>query len=293
MADFLSNLRLFIRVARSGSLSRAARETGLSQSGVSRALTALEHEVGGPLLTRTTRKVGLTEAGAEYLARIEPLIAGLDEAAEGIRSGNELRGLLRIAMPTGIATREIIPKLPRFTAKHPNLRIELHLEDRLQDLLQDEVDVAIRFGKMPASNAISRPFGVNERVLVASPNYIAHAPKLEHPTQIANHAWIAGPVGPSPRTLIFERGSEQLEVRVRGRIQATVNEGAVGLAVAGLGIVSTGLWGCRAELADARLVRLLPEWNLGMTEVHAFLAAGKRSKLSARAFADYLVEQYR
>ena len=106
MADMLGNLRLFIRVARTGSLSRTARDLGLSQSGVSRALSSLEEDDGGVLLTRTTRRVSLTEVGAEFLARVEPLVAALDDAAEGVRAGDELHGMLRVAMPTGVATRE-------------------------------------------------------------------------------------------------------------------------------------------------------------------------------------------
>lgn len=293
MADMLGNLRLFIRVARTGSLSRTARDLGLSQSGVSRALSSLEEDVGGVLLTRTTRRVSLTEVGAEFLARVEPLVAALDDAAEGVRAGDELHGMLRVAMPTGVATREIIPRLPAFLERHRHLRLEIQLEDRIQELLRDEIDVAIRFGDMPSSNAVSRAFSVNERVLVASPAYLQAKEAPSVPTDVFDHAFIAGPAGPSPRLLVFERVDERVEVRPEVRFQASANEGAVALCVAGLGLLSTGLWGCRAELQDGRLVRILDDWRLGRTDVQVFLPAGRKAKIAARAFADFLVAQYR
>ena len=135
MSDRLLALRLFTRVAHAGSFSRAGREFGLSQPSASRVIATLEKEVGAALLTRTTRAVTLTEAGADYLARIEPILAALEEADHAARGTGELRGVLRVALSSSFAVREAIPALAPFTARHPALRIKLLMHDQLQDLV--------------------------------------------------------------------------------------------------------------------------------------------------------------
>jgi DNA-binding transcriptional LysR family regulator len=132
-------LKLYTRVARLGSFSAAARECGLSQSQASRIIADLETGLGARLLSRSTRAVVPTEAGAEFLARLEPILAALDEAEHSVREGGELRGLL----PTSFGIRDAIPRLSAFAARHPNLHVQLLLEDRWQDLVSDAVDVAI------------------------------------------------------------------------------------------------------------------------------------------------------
>src|SRR5258708_7753821 len=121
----LDALKLFVRVAHLGNFSRAGREFGLPQSSVSRIIAKLERDVGASLLTRTTRAVVLTDTGTDYLARIEPILQGLDEATLAARGGGELGGILRVGVPAGIAIREIIPWLPDFMKRHPALRIDL------------------------------------------------------------------------------------------------------------------------------------------------------------------------
>ena len=124
MTDRLLALRAYVRTAHSGSFSRAGRELGLSQPSVSRILAGLEKEVGAALLMRTTRRVTLTDAGADYLARIEPLLSGLEEADHAARGTGELRGVLRIALSSSFGVREVIPRLPDFLERHPALRID-------------------------------------------------------------------------------------------------------------------------------------------------------------------------
>src|SRR2546429_866687 len=125
MSDLLAPLRLFVRVARAGSFSRAGRELGLSQPSASRIIAALEREVGAALFTRSTRALALTEAGAEYLARVEPALAALEEADHAARGTGELRGVVRVAASSSFSVREVIPRLPAFLDKHPKLRVVL------------------------------------------------------------------------------------------------------------------------------------------------------------------------
>src|SRR5258708_5875538 len=156
MSDRLLALRLFARVARTGSFSRAGRELGLSQPSASRIAANLEREVGAALLTRTTRAVTLTEAGADYLARIEPILAALEEADHAARGTGELRGLLRVGLSSSLAVREVIPRLSPFMGRHPALRVELLMSDQRQALVIRGVYVALRSGMRADCTAPAR-----------------------------------------------------------------------------------------------------------------------------------------
>src|SRR6201981_2935116 len=156
MNDRFESLQLFVRVPRTGSFSVAGRELGITQPTASRTLAALEKKVGTALFTRTTRAVTLTEAGADYLARVEAILASLDEADHAARGTGELRGILRIAASTSFAVRTLMPILGGFADAHPQLRLELNLHDHRQDLVGDAVDVAVRIGTLNDSSLIAK-----------------------------------------------------------------------------------------------------------------------------------------
>jgi DNA-binding transcriptional LysR family regulator len=293
MTDRLEALKLFARVARTGSFSRAGRELGLPQPSVSRVIAELERELGAALLTRTTRAVVLTDAGTEYLARIEPILLALEDANQSLRGTPELRGVVRVGLPVSIAIREIIPRLPRFMDKHPALRVELQLTDERQDLLRDGVDVAIRVGELLSSTATSRVVGVIQRVVVASPAYLRRAGTPAVPADLAKHSILAGPPAVIPDAWSFERAGKTVTVQPEARLKSNVNAGAIAAAIAGLGIALTGDWGCRAELASGALVRVLPEWKLAPYRVHALFPAGRAAKAAARCLVDYLVAEFK
>ena len=287
MTDRLVALRAFVRTARSGSLSRAGRELGLSQPSISRILAALERQVGAALLLRTTRAVTLTDAGADYLARIEPLLAALEEADHAARGTGELRGVLRIALSSSFGVREVIPRLPPFLTRHPSLRLDLRINDARQDLVIDSVDVALRLGVLADSAALARKLGEAPRILAASPSYLALAGMPQAPADLAAHSVIVGPGWISPGSLAFTKDSRRISIRVEGRLTISGNEAATAAAVAGLGVTMTSLWGCRAELERGDLVRILPDWEMEPVELHAIFPSGRMAAPAARAFADY------
>ena len=148
MADRLTALRVFTRVARAGSFSRAARELGLSQPSASRMVATLEKEIGAGLLTRSTRALALTEAGAEYLQRVEVALAALDEADYAARGTGELRGVLRVGASSSFTEHMVIPRLDEFLARNPKLRVVLLVNDQRQALISEGVDVAFRLGPL-------------------------------------------------------------------------------------------------------------------------------------------------
>ena len=288
MNDRFYSLQLFARVARTGSFSLAGRELGISQPTASRIVSTLEKQVGAALLTRTTRAVTLTEAGADYLARVEAILAALDEADHAARGTGELRGLLRIALSTSFAVRAVIPRMARFAEKHPNLHIEFVLNDEKQDLIGDAVDVALRIGNLADSSAIARKIGIVHRVLAASPAYLAKAGTPQVPSDLTSHSIIVGPAGRGMEGWVFKKNGKTVSVRVDGRFILNGAEGATVAAVTGLGILSSGALSMLNELRSGALVRVLPGWEIGSADIHVVLPAGRAAKPSARAFADFI-----
>ena len=194
MSNNFSTLRLFSRVARTGSFTAAGKEVGLSQPSVSRIISNLEQDLGVLLFARTTHAVQPTEAGEEYLSRIEPILSDMEEANHAIRGTGELRGRLRVGAATSFAQREIIPILPEFLAKHPKLKVDLILTDSRQDLVDEAIDVAIRYGPLEDSTMIARKISAPPRVLAASPAYLEQAGIPEKPADLIKHQIILGPL---------------------------------------------------------------------------------------------------
>jgi len=293
MNDKLLALRLFVRVARTGSFSAAARELDLSQPSVSRIIAALEEDVGGALVTRTTRAVTLTDVGNDYLVSVEAILASLEEADHAARGSRELRGSLRVAMPASFGVREIIPVLPGFLSRHPLLNVSLLMSDQRQDTIKEGVDVALRLGELADSSATARLIGRTQRLVAASPTYLKARGMPETPVDLAAHAAIVGPAGTSAGTWSFQKDGHSVSVRINSRLTVSFNEAAVAAAVAGIGVVTTALWGCRAELASGALIQLLPDWKMGEVEVHGMFTPGRLPKPSARALVEYLIAELR
>ncbi|CAB3764542.1 LysR family transcriptional regulator [Paraburkholderia solisilvae] len=293
MNDKLSVLRLFTRVAHTSSFTRAGRELGISQPSVSRQISELEADVGTALFSRSTRAVKLTDAGVDYLSRVEAILAALEEADHAARGTTELRGRLRVALSTSFGIREVIPRIDRFMELHPALHIDLLMEDDRQDLIAEGADVAIRFGVLPDSSARSRLLGRSARMLVAAPSYLARAGRPVEPSDLSQHTFVLGPSSAASLGWTLQKNGRDAVFRADGRLTTSVNEAATAAAVAGLGILPIALWGCRNEIADGRLMPILEDWQLEPVEIHAVFPPGRASRPAASALIDYLTEEIR
>lgn len=288
MKDLVS-YRLFTRVARLGSFSAAGREQGLSQSQVSRIIADLEADLGTRLLARSTRAVVPTEAGAKFLSTIEPILAAIEDAELGVREGGQFRGVVRISMPTSAGVREIIPRIGPFAAKHPDLHIRVLLADRWQDLIRENVDVAIRLGTLLDSSATSRQIMTIPRFILASPAYLTAAGTPATPEDLRSHRIVGGPATVVPTAWVFERDGEIKTIDLEPHFSTDENEGAVAAATAGLGITSTTAWACRRELERGELVSLLSDWATLPVPVHAYFPHGASTRAAGRALVEHLV----
>jgi DNA-binding transcriptional LysR family regulator len=288
MSDRLLELTAFVRAAETGSFSRVAREFGTSQPTVSRMVASLESRLGVKLLLRTTRKVTPTDAGALFLDRARQLLDDLDEAENAARGLDSLHGLLRVVTSGAFATREVIPRLPDFLAQHPQLRVELLVSDRMDDLIAEGVDMALRLGVLADSGFGARRLAKAPRFVVAAPDYLAAHGTPQTPADLAQHECIVGPGLSGRRGWSFTRVGAAASVTVEGRVRVASAEGVVACIKAGLGIAAVSQWMCRAELETGQFVPILADYHLESVEVHAVYPSGRRPSLKVRAFSDYL-----
>ena len=288
MNDRFEDMRLFIRVAETGSFSRAGRELGHAQPTVSRMVSALEARLGVKLLARTTRRVSLTEAGGVLLERARAVLADLEDAEAAVRGLAGLTGVLRVATPVTFGAREIVPVLGAFATAHPRLRVELLMADRRVDLVEEGVDLAIRLGALEDSSLVSRRIASSPRFVVGSPAYLARRPAPATPAGLAAHAIIGGRPSGIENWAFQAEGGGVASVRLQAGLVLSATEGVVAAAVAGLGLAALSLFACRAELARGELVPVLAGPAMPPVEVHAILAAGHRPPAKARAFVEHL-----
>lgn len=224
MTDRWFEIEVFTRVAESGSFSQAARELELSQPSTSRIITGLETRLGVKLLLRTTRHVALTEAGTAFLERARQAAADLEEAEDAVRGIDSLRGTVRLAVPIVYGTRAIIPLLPGFLENHPDLRVEITMRDERQNLVAAGVDMAIRMGTLEDSTFGARQIASVERLLVASPSYLARRGTPRSPEELAGHQAILHEQGFSEKsTLKLLKDGTSQGVTLRGKVKVDVH----------------------------------------------------------------------
>jgi DNA-binding transcriptional LysR family regulator len=290
----LEQMEAFAAVAEHGGIAAAARALGRDASVISRRLDALEARLGVRLLSRTTRRVALTETGTSYLRRVQAVLAEMSaadvEAAEG---SAEPRGLLRLSMPATFARLWVAPWLPGFLNMHPHVRIELHHGDRFVDLVSEGFDAAIRLGALRDSSLIARRLAGFETILCASPAYIEAHGAPERPQDLEHHACIGLLLPQLWPDWRLRRGEEQVMVRVSGPIVSDEGASMTVAGVNGAGIMVASEWSIGQDLAAGRLVRVLPDWRYDWTSaVHIVLPPGKFVPAKTRVFIDRLVQEF-
>jgi DNA-binding transcriptional LysR family regulator len=290
MSDRWQEMAVFVRVADSGSLSRAGRELKLSQPSVTRIIGTLEGRLGTTLLLRTTRSISLTDAGALYLERARRLLAEMEEAEQATRGVDSLHGVVRLAMPLMYGTRAIIPALAPFLARHPDLRVELAMSDARQNLVTDGVDVAIRInvGALHDSTFGARKLASVERLVVAAPAYLSAHGAPATPADLAKHDCIVQHGSFGGESWRFRHNKTVTSVDVHARLSINSAPGVLAATVAGLGISLGTRVMAGEELRTGQLTQLLGSYRLDPAEVYAVFPAGPRPSAKVRAIMDHL-----
>lgn len=258
--DRLKAMATFVRIVEAGSLSAAAEGAGQSPAAVVRALAALERHLGVRLLNRNTRRLALTDEGAEFLAWSRRILAEFDAVEHGFDARRHSPGgLLRLTAPVEFGRRHVAPLVNAFLAAHPAMRIELTLADRVADLLDEGLDLALRIGRLPDSSMVAVPLGRTRLVVCASPAYLREAGPVAHPSALRGLACIA--FAPHGRHWHFQDRGAPLTQTVSARLVANQVQAASLACTQGLGIARLLHYQVADELADGRLLRLLPAFE--------------------------------
>ncbi len=287
-------MRTFVEAVRLNGFSAAARSLDLPRSTVSKQIQALEAALGVQLLMRTTRSLHLTESGRRYFHAAEPLLVDVERAEELARDGAEkLRGTLRINAPASFGLRVLCPLLPRFTAMHPALELQLALNDQTVDPLRGGFDLTLRIAELPDSTMVARALMPAPRWLIASPAYLQRNGVPTSPADLAVHAWLGyGELGVNA-PLTFSRAGESLRFHGHGPISTDNSELLVQMAQAGLGVTLLPEFCVAEAVAMGRLVRLMPDWLAPALQVHAVHLAARRVPQKIRAFVDFLADAFK
>jgi DNA-binding transcriptional LysR family regulator len=299
--DRFAEIKTFCAVAASGGFSSAARQLGLATSSVTRMVDALEERLGAVLLNRSTRSVTLTDRGRIYYEQSQHVMELLDAADDSVLDqSSELCGVLRIAAPVTFAAMYLGPVVTQLRARHPRLLLDLRLSDTAAHLIDESIDVAIRIGSLePHPNLIARRLTGHERVLCASPGYLAARGTPHVPADLAGHDCLQFVFADNRRIWRMRRtgGSADLpveEIAVQAVIQANNGEVLRQAAVNGMGIGMLADWLVRADLRDGRLVRVLADYqvNPGLMDVglHALYQANRRGSQKIRVVVDMLAD---
>lgn len=291
----LQAMELFVSAVREGSFSAAGRRAGLSPASVSRQVAALEAALNIQLLNRTSRTLVLTEAGREYLARLEPILQNIAEAeAAAAALQTTPRGTLRVHSRLMFGMRVVAPLIPAFQDRYPELRVELRLAEHPARLAEEEIDIDLRIGAPPDAQLMQRRLLRSERVLVASPAYLARMPPVAAPRDLLAQRCLAYWLGPEDVVWRFLAGAGMEELRIAAHFASNNGEVLRQMAIAGHGIALLDDYTVREELESGRLIRLLPSVRVTNTgfDLGIYAVFRQTSLLPAktRVFLDFLVE---
>jgi DNA-binding transcriptional LysR family regulator len=286
-------MEVFVRVVDLGGFSAAARALRMTPSAVSKLIARLETRLGARLVNRSTRKLQLTPEGSAFYDRAVRVLADLDEAERSAAAGASPRGRLRVNTNVPFGTHYLIPLLPGFLERHPEVTVEVTLTDTVVDLREDRADVAIRVGPLKSSQLVARKLGESRMMLVASPAYLTAHGTPQTPGDLARHNLLGFSFARQSNGWPFRDADGSASAVVpTGNALVSDGESMRLLVLTGLGISRLSLFHIGPDVEAGRLVPVLEAYNPGDTEsIHAVYVGGGHLPARVRAFLDYLVER--
>lgn len=292
--DSLQPMRIFVSVVQNGSLSSAGRQLGLSPASVSRHISALEEGLGCRLINRTSRKLTLTEAGELYFKQVEQVLHQIAEANASVAQLQSTpRGTLRVHSRMLVGHLLIVPAMPTFLAQNPEVKVDLLLSNRVVDLVEQNVDIDIRIGKLVDSSLIAKRLAVSERILCATPGYLDGRPAIRKPSDLTAHNCLTYRLNLGRTMWRFLRRDGTLEeVPVSGNLQSDNGHALLSATLAGVGVALMPDWAVRDDLASGALRRLLPAYRVSHIEfdngVYAVYQKSRHLSAKVRVFLEFL-----
>lgn len=292
--DQIHLMKVFVAVGELESFAAAARRLAISPAAVTRAVTALEEQLGVKLLLRTTRSVRLTEAGGRYLQDTRHILASIveaNEAAGGINAAP--KGDLAVTAPILFGKKFVMPCIVRYLQQYPEVDVSAFFLDRVVNLVEEGMDVAVRIGQLPDSGLKALRVGKMRRLLCASPEYLERHGTPRHPSELQKHEVIAAGTL-SPRTdWRFGAIDDPTLIRMKPRLTVTSNDAAIAAASAGLGIARLLSYQVADEVAAGRLQVILAEYEEAPWPIHILHRESKYGSTKVRTFIDMLAEHLR
>ncbi len=292
--DRFKQIETFVSVATRGSLTAAAQAEGVAPAIIGRRIDALEERLGVKLLVRTTRKLTLSFEGNAFLEDCQRILNDMHNAEASVSLGGvKASGHVRVTAPAGFGRRHVAPLMPAFLDANRDVSISLDLSDRLADIVNEGIDVAIRIGQLDDSSLVGVRLADNQRVVVASPAYLAARGTPRTPADLAAHACLTfGTYGNQARGWLFTIDGRTEAVRVSGAMEC--NDGAVlhDWALAGRGLAWRSMWEVSEDLRTGRLVTVLDAFAAPDNAIHAVFAQRRHLPLRVRMFIDFLKATY-
>jgi DNA-binding transcriptional LysR family regulator len=290
--DKLIQLRVFVRLAERNSFSAVGRDLGVTQSAVSKAVTTLERALGVRLVNRSTRSVSLTEAGSRYYERCRQILADLEEADAAVGDSNlGMSGTLKITAPVPFGLMFVAPRVARFQARHSALKIDLDLNDRPLNLVEEHVDVAIRLGHLTSPGLVARKLGDSPFVAVASPAYLSLRGTPRAPKDLTAHNCLAYTQQASQPVWTFEGGANPHSVTVAGNYRSNNLLALKEAAIAGVGIARLPLWMADADIKAGSLRLVLENFQPPVFGIHAVFPSARRIPAKVKLFVDFMQDE--
>lgn len=291
--DRFLELAALVRTVDCGSQAAAARELGVTPAMVGRYIQALEDRLGTRLLNRTTARQSLTEAGATFYARASSILEQMDEAETNAADRQaEPRGTLRINAPMSFGARHLAAVVAGFCERNPKVRVEMVLNDRLVDLVEEGYDVAVRIGRLAESGLVARRLSPCRLVVCASPDYLERRGRPATPADLRGHNCLLYAYASNGDVWRF-LGEHEEEVRVAGSLVINNGDALLAAALAGQGVILQPAFIAGEDLQAGRLVRLLPDWRLEDLDVYAVYPSARHLSPKVRGFVDFLALRFR
>ena len=294
LVENITDLVIFVSVVKAGSLSAAGRELGFSSAVVSKRLQRLEEQLGVRLLTRSTRKLCVTEEGIRYHDYCVRVLAELDEAETLITSGQDQpKGTLRVTVPAAFGRLHIAPLVPEFLRRYPELRLSLHLSDGIVDIIEDGYDVAVRIGDMKDSNLVTRPLGIDRRKVVATPAYLRKFGIPKTPDDLLKHNVLlfANPA-PLDQWHFIDPTGKPCSVKVTGNFETNNCDALRATIFADAGIALRPTWDVWKDIKAGTLQVLLPDYTHPSFKIQAVYPNRRHLSQKVRLFIDLLCEAF-
>ena len=292
--DLVDELKAFVATAQTGSFTAAAGQLGVSNRLTSKYVAELEARLGVRLLQRTTRKVGLTPAGEDLLARAPAILDELDDLIGEVSEGSRgFSGMVRISASVTFGEIWVAGMLERFARRNPQLQLDLRLNDRHVDLAAEGIDVAFRMGQTDLQSLKAKKLGSFRSLLVASPDYLAQRGMPQEPADLAAHDCIVDTNRRVPKRWVFGQAGKEVAVTVQGRFLVNSARAAADLAAKGLGLAYAPWFALGEALSTGRLVAVMPAWTGLESPLNAVYLEGRALPRKVRALIDFAAEDIR